>query len=62
MSKEELDTLQVAALVHDIGIKKVESEFGSSNGKLQGQLGADIARKILSRLNYSKEEKEMYLL
>lgn len=43
--REQLDAqtqliLEVAALVHDIGIKPAEEKFGSCDGKLQEQEGA----------------------
>ena len=50
--------LESAALVHDIGIKKAKAEFGLSDGKLQEQLGPDIAREMLNRLGYKKEDIE----
>ena len=39
MQGEELLTLEVAAYVHDIGIKVAEEKYGSSNGRLQEQNG-----------------------
>ena len=56
-SKEQF-ILESAAVVHDIGIKKAEAEFGSSNGKQQEELGPDIAREMLNQLRYNKEDIE----
>ncbi len=41
-----------AALVHDIGICPAEERYGSSNGKLQEQLGPAYARTLLEKLGY----------
>ena len=42
-------TLELAALVHDIGIKKAEEVYGSSNGKYQEELGPDAAEELLKK-------------
>ena len=57
---ENLDTetqtlLEVTAIVHDIGIKKAEALYGNCSGKLQEELGPDIAKKLLITLDYSDE-------
>lgn len=52
---EEQEILEVAALVHDIGIKVAEAQYDSSNGKLQEQLGPAEARSMLSELGYKEE-------
>lgn len=53
---EEVDSvtegiLEVAALMHDIGIKYSEQKYGSSEGSLQEIEGPPIARDILQKLN-----------
>lgn len=58
LDQETLTLIEVTALVHDIGIKTAEAQFGSSNGKLQEQLGPDLARKLLKELGYSEEKIE----
>lgn len=58
IDEEQQRILEAAALVHDIGIKKAEEEYGSSNGKLQEQLGPDIAREMLTNLDYTEKEIE----
>lgn len=40
--------LELAALVHDIGIKPALAEFGSSAGPLQETMGPPVARKMLA--------------
>ena len=40
LAGEELETLEVAAYVHDIGIRLAEDRYGYSSGKLQEELGA----------------------
>jgi len=41
--------VKAAAILHDIGILKAESEYGSSAGKYQELLGPPIAEEILKR-------------
>ena len=47
---DELFTLEVASLLHDIGIKPAESQYGRCDGKLQETLGPPVARKLLEGL------------
>lgn len=58
LDQETLTLIEVTALVHDIGIKEAEAQFGSSNGKLQEQLGPDLAKKLLKELGYNEEKIE----
>ena len=58
ISEKELFILESAALVHDIGIKKAEAKYGSSDGKLQEELGPDIAKEMLMKLDYSNDDIE----
>lgn len=58
LDQETLTLIEVTALVHDIGIKEAEAQFGSSNGKLQEQLGPDLAKKLLRELGYNEEKIE----
>lgn len=48
-----LEILEIAAFVHDIGIKNSEIKYGSSAGKLQESEGPPEARKLLGRLGTS---------
>lgn len=56
LDQETLTLIEVTALVHDIGIKAAEAQFGSSNGKLQEQLGPEIAKGFLKELGYNEEK------
>lgn len=50
LSEEEQYVLEIAAYVHDIGIKKSEELYGDCNGKHQEEIGPDVARKLLTGL------------
>lgn len=58
VDEETLKILGAAALVHDIGIKAAEEKYGRCDGKLQEQLGPDIAEVMLEKVGYDKEEIE----
>lgn len=45
-----------AAILHDVGIKKAEEKYGSSAGHYQEQEGPAIAREILTKLEFKKED------
>ena len=64
MQGEELLTLEVAAYVHDIGIKVAEKKYGSSEGKLQEHEGPAVARGMLMRLGFAENviERVCYLI
>ena len=47
-----------AAILHDTGIKPAEKKYGSSAGHYQEKEGPPVARKILLKLGYGKEETE----
>lgn len=55
LDKSTQDTLETAAIVHDIGIKQAEEKYGSSLGKFQEKEGPAEAEKILKRLGYSED-------
>ncbi|RDU24754.1 HD domain-containing protein [Anaerosacchariphilus polymeriproducens] len=61
---EKQNILEIAAIVHDIGIKAAEEKYGSCNGKLQEQEGPAIAEKILLELGYENHlvERVCYLV
>ncbi|MFI3171175.1 MAG: HD domain-containing protein [Eubacteriales bacterium] len=53
----DLDTqeiLEIAAYVHDIGIKISEEKYGSCNGKLQEQEGPALTRDLLEKVGASE--------
>lgn len=58
------EILCAAALVHDIGIKKAEEQFGRCDGKLQEKLGPDIAKNMMEQIGYSDEiiDRVCYLI
>lgn len=49
------DTLEAAALVHDIGIRPSLSVYGDDAGPHQEELGPAEAQKLLGRLGYDPE-------
>ncbi len=55
LSEKELFTLETAALVHDIGIKKAEVVYGSSAGHYQEELGPPIAEEMLEELGFDRD-------
>jgi HD superfamily phosphodiesterase len=59
-----LELLEVAAVVHDIGIKISEEKYNSSAGNYQQLEGPPIARSMLKELGYEEEfiERVCYLI
>lgn len=56
LSPENQEILEIAAILHDIGIIPSEKKYGISNGKLQEQEGPDYARELLNRIGgYGQE-------
>lgn len=49
-----LEILEVAAIVHDIGIRFCEEKYGKCNGKLQEQEGPALARALLKKIGYNQ--------
>lgn len=49
------DTLEAAALVHDIGIRLSLTVYGDDAGPHQEELGPSEAKAMLDRLNYDEE-------
>lgn len=58
ISDRELDILEAAAVLHDIGIHNAEMLHGSSDGKYQELEGPGVAADILSALGADKEFTE----
>lgn len=50
----DLEVLEAAAILHDVGIKSAEMKYGRCDGKLQEQEGPPIARKMLESLSFDK--------
>lgn len=61
---EEMEILEAAALVHDIGIRPAEEKYGYSNGKLQEQEGPEPARRLLKETGFSEsvQDRVCYLV
>jgi len=49
------DTLEAAAIVHDIGIRPALAKYGSCGGKLQEQEGPALAEEMLGKLGYDTD-------
>ncbi len=58
------EILEVAAIVHDIGIKVSEEKYNSSAGEYQQLEGPPIAKELLTRLGYGEElvDRVCYLI
>lgn len=54
ISDEDQEILEVAAIVHDIGIKASMEKYGDSAGKHQEEEGPEIAREMLESLGYEE--------
>ncbi|MBU2701781.1 HD superfamily phosphodiesterase [Sporomusaceae bacterium BoRhaA] len=64
LSGERLEILEVAAVLHDIGIKLGEQQYHSSSGKYQEMLGPAVARTLLQEFNLQEKfiERVCYLI
>ena len=57
LEEQQLRVLDMAAIMHDIGIRPSEEKYGRCNGKLQEQEGPAYARKMLAEfLEVSEDE------
>ena len=56
LDSRQLRILELAAIVHDIGIRPSEEKYGYQNGKLQEEMGPSYARKLLERAGIGEEE------
>ncbi|MBU5485619.1 HD domain-containing protein [Clostridium sp. MSJ-11] len=54
IEEEKLLILEIAAVLHDIGIKVSEEKYGCSNGKYQELEGPPVAEEILTKLGVSQ--------
>ena len=52
LGDEEQNILEIAAIVHDIGIKVSEEKYGNADGKHQELEGPVIARAMLETLDF----------
>lgn len=55
LDPEKLFVLELAAVLHDIGIHVSEAKFGYCDGKLQEQEGPPVARAILENIPVNPE-------
>lgn len=64
ISHYDMEVLEAAAVVHDIGIKVSMDKYGKSNGKLQEQEGPAFAEQLLNKLEFSQRtiERVSYLV
>ena len=52
-------TIEIASLLHDIGIHNAEEKYGSSAGNYQEIEGPAVAHELMKNLEISDAEKEM---
>ena len=55
LGREEQAILELAAIVHDVGIKASEEKYDSKAGHYQELEGPPIARQMLEELNYGPD-------
>jgi len=58
LSAETLRCLELAAAVHDIGIRPALEKYGRSDGKLQEQEGSAPAKKMLLEIGVEEAVTE----
>lgn len=58
LAPDELELLEAAALVHDIGIRPAEEKYGKCSGKLQEQEGPEPAASLMESVGYAKEQAQ----
>lgn len=54
LSRENQEILELAALLHDIGIKEAERKYGSASGKYQELEGPAVAKTLLDAFELEK--------
>lgn len=57
LEKQQLRVLDMATIMHDIGIRPSEEKYGRCDGKLQEQEGPAYARKMLAEFSEVSEEE-----
>lgn len=64
LSPRQQEILEIAAILHDIGIHASEEKYGSCSGKYQEIEGPQLARDLLSPLGYDEEliERTAFLI
>lgn len=59
LRERQLLILELAAVVHDIGIRAAEEQYGSSMGKYQEMLGPDLAKDMLAEIQKEYPDSEL---
>lgn len=65
LDEETLHILDMASIMHDIGIRPSEQKYGKCNGKLQEQEGPAYAREMLAEfpdVTWDEVERVCYLI
>lgn len=64
LDKDIQEVLEVAAVMHDIGIKVSEAKYNSSAGNYQELEGPPVAKVMLSKFNFDAEfiDRVCYLI
>ena len=64
LDKDIQEVLEVAAVMHDIGIKISEEKYNSSAGNYQELEGPTVAKEMLLRFNFDEEfiDRVCYLI
>ena len=55
LSEDELSVLEIASILHDIGIKQCEKKYNSTNGFLQQKEGPVIAETMLEKYDLNDD-------
>ena len=55
LSEQEMEILEISAIVHDIACPLCRKKYGNTNGKLQEKEGEILARKFLTKLQINNE-------
>lgn len=61
VSKQLMQTIEIAAILHDIAIRYCEDTYNSCSGKLQEKHGPKIAKEILDDFEISEDCKNRVL-
>ncbi len=61
LSQKEMQILEIAAIMHDIGIHECERKYSSTGGNFQEIEGPPIAKALLEEFNLPKEILERIL-
>lgn len=64
LDETNMEVLELAAVLHDIGIRNSELKYGSSSGKYQELEGPPVAKKILEQAGVQPAviERVLYLI